>query len=292
MVKSTATRIVRFMEARGIGRAQIRADHLMGLYGCLKRHRRNYPDPSITSILPAHGPELRDDDCIGVIVETRPLPSLAFTIRNFLEVTGYPAQIFHGNDNAAMLAGEPFRTWAAQGKLILTPMQVSAVNASHYNGLLTAPAFWDLVAGRRKVLVFQTDSICCPQSDFKLNAFFGLDYIGAYWRRRRAIGIICDGGNGGLSLRDWTVSHDCTTRFPAANWPSGEDSFFGFHADIVTGRVGNEVQCQKFATESLFTFKSFGAHKISKLRPDHHAAFLRYCPEVTFIQSSERPKAA
>ena len=52
------------------------------------------------------------------------------------------------------------------------------LRAAQYNRLFTTPAFWQECYGE-KVLVFQTDTVLCPNSGYDLLRFLSFDYIGA-----------------------------------------------------------------------------------------------------------------
>ncbi len=112
------------------------------------------------------------------------------------------------------------------GKIHLTQLNTSTLNSNQYNSLLLSKGFWKHLISRRKILIFQTDSIICPNSDFTIEDFTSYDYIGSKWPRVRPVGLIIDGGNGGLSLRDWNLSIDCLNRFPTKKWCGGEDGYY------------------------------------------------------------------
>jgi len=64
----------------------------------------------------------------------------------------------------------------------------------------------------------------------------------------RPIGMIIDGGNGGLSLRDWGEPVKSLERFSTRFWPGGEDGYFAFHMGLIGGRIGHCNECAKFST--------------------------------------------
>jgi hypothetical protein len=141
--------------------------------------------------------------------------------------------------------------------------------------------------GRGKVLVFQTDAVLCRLSEFLLSDFYMFDYIGSGWGRYRPEGIVVDGGNGGLSLRDWSRTIECIERFPPSNWRGGEDTYYCFHMDLI-GKVAKNLESHKFGSQNNFLYKSLGAHKVDKMRPLKQLLFLIYCPEGSRIVSRKR----
>ena len=212
----------------------------------------------------------------GVIVETREHPNLIPVIESFLVNTDMKIQIFHGEENEEFV-----KTNLAEyedTRLEFVRLPITTLNAAHYNALMMSKEFWTAVSGRKKVLIFQTDTYACAASDYRIEDFRDFDYIGSFWPRKRPIGITCDGGNGGLSLRDWSKTLQCLDRFPPERWPGGEDGYFAFHIDLMGCRVGKPRDCAKFGTQYRFFEKSWGAHKLSQLPTEELAEFLEYCP--------------
>ncbi|MFT5258503.1 MAG: hypothetical protein ACI810_000235 [Gammaproteobacteria bacterium] len=63
----------------------------------------------------------------------------------------------------------------ANGKVAVTKLETDALGAKAYNALLLSADFWETVRGRNKMLVFQTDSLCCSQTDYPLSHFFDFE---------------------------------------------------------------------------------------------------------------------
>ncbi len=277
------------LASAGIGPDEVRGHHLAGLYPTLRprRGRADFPRAEgIAARLPQGGAWGRD--AFAVIVETRDLPELAYVIGNVHAMTGLPVQIFHGPGNRAILRSDISQKLRAKGALRAVELGTSALDAQLYNALFLDRRFLDSLAGRGKFLVFQTDSLCCPNADFGFHDFTGFDYIGACWKRRRSIGLVINGGCGGFSLRDWTASVTALERFSARAWPGGEDGFFGFHLELMGCRVANRDEMSRFATQDDFKANSFGAHKTRRLPPEAHERFLRYCPEIRNVLSWQK----
>jgi len=277
----TADSVVRKLKKQGIDRDQIRGKHLDFIYSNL-RQLADAPDFSFAKeVVPGHGvnDSTESDPLWGVIVETREHPALEFVVNNFYANLGIPIQIFHGTENYDFIRSSSISDLISKGVVTLTPLDTKQLIASQYNVLFLYKEFWERVRGRKKILVFQTDAVSCKQSDFSIDEFMSYDYIGSKWPRKRPVGINIDGGNGGLSLRDWGKTITCLERFPPDLWVGGEDGYFAFHMDVMGAKIGREDACAKFSTQNEFLYNSFGAHKISSLEKNSREAFITYCPE-------------
>jgi hypothetical protein len=224
----------------------------------------------------------------GVIVETRKHPALELVVNNFIKNVRIPIQIFHGNSNRDFIMSTTIADLVSNGQVHLTQLNVDKLGAKKYNTLLLSKRFWKNVIGRKKILIFQTDTVVCANSDYTINDFVSYDYIGSKWSRHRPVGLIIDGGSGGLSLRDWGKTYECLRRFPPDLWCGGEDGYFAFHIELIGGKVGKDTECAKFSTQSDFMFKSWGGHQISCLNNEAQSAFLDYCPEASFLINTIR----
>jgi hypothetical protein len=170
-----------------------------------------------------------------------------------------------------------------RGKVILSELEVNHLEPRDYNGLMMSPRFWKCMLGRRKILIFQADSICCSQSNYSLKSFSEFDYIGCNWGRQRPVGLIIDGGNGGFSLRDWSMSMKCLTCFDPALWPGGEDGYFAFHMELMGARVATHKESGRFGTQQEFLDKSLGGHQVNLLKRQELEVFMKYCPEAKTV---------
>ena len=278
-------RIAEKLEHRGITRDHIRGEHLADVYRRLNDIASAPDFASIRESLPGRGPTTvaADSPVLGVIVETRRHPALEFVVLNFSRTLKVPIQLFHGSGNLEFIMSTEIAGLVSEGKVQLVELKVHDLRASSYNALLMTREFWTLVGSRNKILVFQSDAIACEQSDYRLSDFLAFDYIGSKWPRNRPVGLLIDGGNGGLSLRDWKKSYECLGRFPPESWTGGEDGYFAFHIDLMGGKVGRATDCARFCTQYEFLYKSLGAHKISCLGEASRAAFLQYCKEAELL---------
>ena len=227
-----------------------------------------------------------EDATLGVIVETRKSELLEYVILNFIRQTNLRVQLFHGLENKEFILAGNLLKYVVSGQIILYELSTNSLKAPAYNALFLTREFWQIIAGRGKIFVFQADSIICENSDYCLNDFLDFDYIGSGWSRKRPVDLIIDGGSGGLSIRDWHKSVECLETFPSELWKGGEDGFFAFHIELLAGKVGNIIECGKFSTQDFFTHNSFGAHQVSRLPSEQQKKFLNYSPEAKFMLPS------
>ncbi|MCK9247159.1 MAG: hypothetical protein M0P11_09455, partial [Anaerolineaceae bacterium] len=223
MNQSSAQKIVEKLQSLGIQQDKITQDHLMLCYADLKKIK-SVPDfKSAKAILVKMSDKIKYDsaEIVGVIVETRCHPALEKIVSIFTSHLNIPIQIFHGLNNRNYILNTEIKQLVDKGKVCLTELPTENLQAKTYNALFLSESFWSFMMGRRKVLVFQTDAICCPNSDYRLNEFLSFDYIGSLWPQERPVGLLMNGGVGGLSLRDWKKSVDCLKRFSPVLWPGG-----------------------------------------------------------------------
>jgi len=225
----------------------------------------------------------RSDPVCAVIVETRKHPALEFVVNTFSEQLKIPIQLFHGMDNESFIRDSTISALVDQGRVQLQRMNIDALPANRYNALFLNREFWNCMAGRNKILVFQTDALVCSASPWSLADFCSFDYIGSAWKCDRPIGLRISGGSGGLSLRDWKCCTRSLEIFSPETWPGGEDGYFAFHLDLMGCKVGQADECARFSSQKFFRCKSFGVHKPKLMNQLTRHMFLKYCPEVRQI---------
>lgn len=248
------------------------------------RRKHISSDSHIKSILPCTAPsgELELFDVLGVIVESRNHPNLIPVVEEALKYLKIPVQLFHGPSNGEQL-NNYFASYIKERKLFLSPLATDILPPSDYNRLLLSHCFWDQLKTRYKVLFFQCDAAFCVHSTYTLSDFYSFDYIGSWWPCERPVGVYAEGGNGGLSFRDWKAHYECLNRFNAANWPGAEDTFFAFYLSVMKAKVASKEMMLKFGTQHVFKCNSFGAHKIGCLPAEQQALFLEYSPNAERI---------
>lgn len=259
----------------------------------IMRDRKIPIDPSLVEgVVPMPTQDCFSDEVVGVIVETRDHENLPLLVEHAHDILGIPVHVFCCKANRDFVEQSRVGQLAQNGRVCITEMGLTDLDRQTYSALMTSPEFWEAVRGRRKILVFQTDAVFCSKSPRDLSEFLGFDYIGSDWARPRPEGIVVDGGNGGLSLRDWPKIMESLDRFPSSEWHGQEDTYFCFHLDLI-GNVGKGEAPAKFGTQFNFLYKSFGAHKTDKLHWAKQILFLIYCPEArTITTSSLKAKVA
>lgn len=263
----------------GIAPSKIRAEHIESVYTDMPRISDAADFSTVDDILIPHSNNPPQKGIVwGVIIETRSHHALEIVVLNVVQSCGIPVQLFHGTSNLSYIMSSKIARLVKAGQVVLTQLNTDKLTAKSYNALLLSPQFFEQIIGREKLLVFQTDSLCCSQSDYSLSDFLHFDYIGGSWNRNRPIGFVIDGGNGGFSLRDWAVSQRCLSQFPPQKWGGGEDGYYAFHMQLIGAMVASADESAKFATQDTFSCKSFAAHKIWSLTLDDQRKFFAYCP--------------
>lgn len=284
-VKSSATVISDSLGKEGISAEKINQAHLTHFYDSLKpfKDAPNFDlvKPVCDLLKPHQGPEA--PELFGIIVETREHPALEPVIDNVLSQLQIPVQLFHGTGNLDYINQSGIKKHIDSGKVVLTALNVDILSAPIYNALFLSLDFWKSVIGRGKILVFQTDAILCKDSKYSVTDFVNYDYVGSAWNRERPVGMIANGGNGGLSIRDWHKTCEVLTRFPSQVWPAGEDGYFAFHLELIGAKVADLKKSREFGTQLEFAEKSFGCHKITDLPQSELSRFLVYCPEARVL---------
>ena len=264
----------------GVATHDITLDHLLPVYKgwqdrpAIAQNMCAKIDGSKHQVLPLDVP------MVAVIVETRKNFNLCFSINQIRKFLNVPIQLFHGPGNLDFIMKSNLNKLVKSGDLILTPLASDNLNAAAYNQLFLTKPFWNSLIGRQKILVFQTDSILCKRSDFTIQEFFNFDYIGSDWNRAWFCDFFIDGGNGGLSLRDWQKSVETITRFPTPRIDFPEDIFFAFHIELIGGKVGKPASCDRFSSQDQYHQRSFGAHKMHHMTQLERIRFLAYCPSA------------
>ncbi|MEO0436654.1 MAG: DUF5672 family protein [Pseudomonadota bacterium] len=278
-----------------IKRHQIRQEHLEAFLPPLRAVFPTKPSDLISNAFDQVAPPQADHETPvwGLICETRCHGKIVEVVENVAAVTGAPIQLFHGRENRDFLQNSRLKALIRRERLLLTELNLPEQIGQHdYNRLLLTKRFWELVRARRKVLVFQIDSLCCIRSDFTVKDFLSYDYIGSCWSRDRPIGLKIDGGSGGFSLRDWPLTMACLEHFCADRWPGGEDGFFAFHVDLLGGAVASMDAAARFSTQDFYRSRSFGCHQIQRLPKKELLAFLDYCPEARSVFSLKTGRSA
>lgn len=218
-----------------------------------------------------------------VIVEPRKHAKLAYVLRNYDKNVdpSYTLYIFHGKS-----AGEFARDAAkdvTRRKVIYVPLKVDNLSADEYNALLKTPSFYDAIDAEN-ILIFQTDSVSCEKSPFRMKDFEEYGYVGCPYDNSIGKGVHWGESNsfygvGGLSFRQKSAALACiASEKTDAKFP--EDVFFSNCVEKGYGRKPEHAGVlQSLCTQNYHGRPSFGVHKPELLQKDHVTALLEHCPE-------------
>ncbi|KNC81103.1 hypothetical protein SARC_06564 [Sphaeroforma arctica JP610] len=164
-----------------------------------------------------------------------------------------------------------------------------------YNALFLKLAFWNQIP-YDTVLVFQSDSVLCANSPFRIEDFMKYKYIGCALGEAYGVGSHYDWaphpfyGSGGLTIRNVEYHKACLKNPKLASLRVGpwaaEDLFFSHcvHEGSETDRAENVTVMQQFCTQQGFKQPSFGMHKFwdqgYRFAPSHVRKMVEHCPEI------------
>ena len=195
----------------------------------------------------------KDTSISGVIIEPRNHQFLNYVVLNIInELPNVrPIHIFHGN---SYQFDDRIKSMIVNGSIILHQLTKNDLTATSYSKLMTSLEFW-FQFKTDKVLVFQTDSIVCENTQrYKLERFLSFDYIGASLDHVQH-------GNGGFSIRDRRLSEQCSTLGGYdIKW---EDTYFATCIRLYGGRMAGKTEQGRFATQEHLNTRSFGAHQVN-----------------------------
>lgn len=203
----------------------------------------------------------------AVIVEPRNHRALRAVVQNVCAHTSLPITLYHGTRNDT-LARDVARECACVDTLV--NMGVANLTWDQYQGTLKDRAFWDRVDAD-KVLVFQTDSGICEDSDATIGDFDPYDYCGALW----AAGNVRKGksvGNGGFSVRSVRAMRSLSGE---SALPEDVHFSLGCEASAACTMCPESV-AERFATELVASgpgVRPFGFHK-----PFGFSKAMKTCP--------------
>ena len=227
-----------------------------------------------------------------VIVEPRKHENLRYVCENFDKNMSkiWDLYVFHGK-SAGQHAKEA--TMEIRGRRVyLIPLETDNLNADGYNALFKSLDFWNQV-NDENILVFQTDAVICPASEFKIHDFMKYDYIGcgsyagAIGKNKDIWGKEYSKGNsfygvGGLSFRKNSFQKQCIKKYPniAPDYP--EDVFFSNCVEDSVNKPESAEVLANFCTQDSFSKRSFGAHKTWVMKDPEE--FYEFCPAARAIK--------
>jgi len=204
----------------------------------------------------------------AIIVEPREHKALDYVLTNFYNNLSEDWQIiiFHGKNNIEFIKN--IITKFDKSRIKLINLKVENLSIIEYNKLFYSNWLYNNIP-TETFLVFQVDTLICPQYKHLINDFLKYDYVGAPWDENMTKHIINvyggkdPVGNGGLSIRKKSkmleILNNHSTRHKEG-WLINEDVFFSIHT---TNKPSLE-EAKNFSIEMLYNDKSFGVHKAYK----------------------------
>jgi len=193
----------------------------------------------------------------AVIIEPRKHAALEFVLENFMRNLSddWMILIFHGNLNEDYIKDIIEKNEVLKNnrkRITMKSLQVDNVSIFDYNKLFTTNKDFYAKIPTDVFLIFQTDSMICPENKEQINRFLEYDYVGAPWENQKI-------GNGGLSLRRKSKMLEIIDKYPYDNSNIGEDLYFT-HTDI-NMNVPTFEEGKNFSVETVYNDDSFGVHK-------------------------------
>ncbi|KAL9011496.1 MAG: hypothetical protein Q9173_003659 [Seirophora scorigena] len=228
---------------------------------------------------------------VAFLVENRPLPTLAPLMLHFMGVLPQNWRFrFMGSPESvrSVRASRAIRHQVEAGKLDLThiPSNMTTGGQEQISRFLTTLWLYEKVLQPAEwLLVFQTDSILCANSDGNLDDWLDYDWVGAPWSPDSRYG-----GNGGLSLR--RVSSIIQILRDQIRIPNSdpEDVWLTSRLGHRPGaKVANGSVSLTFSGENIYYDKPMGYHTGGSGRwlsggiwgnPELRKHNYDYCPEV------------
>lgn len=189
----------------------------------------------------------------GVIVEPRNHSSLKIVIDNVCNNTNLPIILFHGTSNEEL--SKKIKE-ESNCDIHLKNLRKDNISVKEYNKLLYSKDFWnDASYFGDKILLFQTDSGICENTERDLQDFSEYDYCGAPWWGK----IV---GNGGFSIRSASKMIDMLPeKIPRRN----EDEYFSKKCrESIDCNLCEKDVAKGFSMETTYKYPPediFGFHK-------------------------------
>jgi hypothetical protein len=229
-----------------------------------------------------------------VIVEPRKHKMLKYVCMNFDKnmPNDWKMYVFHGKSSEAHAKDAVSEINGRE--VILLPLESDNLTAGEYNELFKDLNFWNKVEAEN-ILVFQTDAVLCPASQYKIYDFMKYDYIGcgsyngAIGNSRQVWGKDESANNsfygvGGLSFRKNSFQKKCIRDYPDIDPAYPEDVFYSNCVEKSPNKPKDAVDLANFCTQDSFERKSFGAHKTWYMRDGHSEPFYKFCPAAREIK--------
>jgi len=225
----------------------------------------------------------RNDAFTAIIIEPRKHRAFEFVIGNFLEnLDGrWRIMVFHGTDNETFVK-DIIAASSAPTRISTVNMGVSNLTKERYSDYMMSTDFLYKIP-TEVFLIFQSDSMICPEFKDTIDKFIDYDYVGAPWPADRFPGKYNKNGslvgNGGLSLRRKTKMIEILEKCEAdADVP--EDVYFAIPCKAVHINKPTEAVAAEFSMEMTYSPKSWGVHRAwhtDNVGPEHIDQIEKQC---------------
>lgn len=229
-----------------------------------------------------------------VIVEPRKHKLLEQVIDNFHNIMdeSWDLYLFYGKSHEEF-ANDATKKIHGRNKFLI-PLETDNLTADEYNKLFKDISFWDNVKAEH-ILVFQTDTILCKNSFYKIENFMKYNYIGCPYNNTyigRNSNVWGEENNfygiGGLSFRKKSFMIDCINKHINIDPVFPEDVLFSNCVADTENKPESAEILNKFCTQFEGFNKSFGVHKPTylankKIILNNKQPFSEYCPEINIL---------
>lgn len=234
-----------------------------------------------------------------VIVEPRKHEHLQYVCENFDKnmCKSWDLYVFHGKSEGSALYAQEATAGIKGRRVYLIPLETDNLDADGYNALFKRLDFWNKIKAE-DILVFQTDTVLCPASEYKIRDFMKYDYIGcgsfagAIGNKREVWGKAYSKGNsfygiGGLSFRKNSFQKQCIRTYPtiAADYP--EDVFYSNCLENSPNKPESAEVLANFCTQDSFVKESFGAHNTWYMKKEDRELFYNFCPVAEILKTKK-----
>lgn len=246
-------------------------------------------------------PSPYDPRKVALLIENRAFPHLIPLLLHFTAVVPNDWRInFMGSEESLALVNSSLavKSQVALGKMDLThiPSNMSVAGTEQISQFLTTLWLYETVlAPAEWLLVFQSDSMLCANTEQSLNDWLDYDWVGAPWSLEARYG-----GNGGLSLRK--VSSIISVLKHQARIPNSEPEDVWLCNRLGTrigAKVANGTRSSAFSGEMLWSDRPMGYHLGGSGAilhggtwgtPEKRNQVYEYCPEVKMILDMDHKK--
>jgi len=238
---------------------------------------------------------------VAAIIETGPLEKIDPLLLYFSSVLGpeWPIVLFTMQD--IIPTSSPFRRAIDELRIsvrFLTRPSVHVSNHQARSSVLTKASFWEQLAPAEHVLLFQSDSILCANSHYRIEDFLEYDFVGTQILEEEAVdkhgGKIIGSLDSGLSLRNRSMVLDIIKASDfenesahAHNMEISEDQWFyqkilqlPLRPDRQNGvRLPSVKVATSFSAETISYDRPLGYRHVRRWGAEKTEEMDRWCPE-------------